>query len=239
MDKAMRKLFVTDLDGTILYHHREAHEDEVEVELSKGRNISVMDKKLHDIFKNNPEDILIISSRNVAQCRRIDFFNNFKVMMANNGATLIIDGEVDETWEFESRQMIDAETRKILNCLFEEMNRHVGKSVVYTNNMYVSYKGKDVAEINEFAEKIVGDKLEIFKDADKIDAVPKKLTKEASLKRYIERYKLKTDSIVSFGDSVQDAKLASIVDECHIDTDGRQDLGKIFAEIYEKEHSNK
>ena len=116
-------LLFTDLDGTLIRSYRRKFDDDVIcVERHRDREFSFISSKklelLHNLIKNDNVLVIPITTRSEAEYRRIKIPDeSFKYALIDNGARLLVDGEIDEEWEKAGyKYFYDAEESEIAEC---------------------------------------------------------------------------------------------------------------------------
>ena len=97
----MKKIFVSDLDNTLIHSHKKRRVDDICVELYDGHEQSFISSKALALLKKISEKILFVpvTTRSIAQYRRIFWTEDFRPRYAvvANGAYLL-DGERQENF---------------------------------------------------------------------------------------------------------------------------------------------
>lgn len=198
-------LLFTDLDGTLIRsYRRKFDEDVICVERHKGREFSFISSKklelLHSLIKNDNVLVIPITTRSEAEYRRIKIPDvNFKYALIDNGARLLVNGEIDEEWEKESKKMTVTigEPFKTIDGFLAYASKQPDKGFNLPNGVDLIQNGK------------------------KYYAIPKGLDKGSA----IERFKAITDGvIIAAGDSELDEAMRGYADKFFLVTNREPDV---------------
>ena len=112
-------IFFTDLDNTLIYSHRhQLPENKVPVEWIGEKTQSFMTQRAYSYFSSLSDlEIIPVTTRSVEQYMRLqNLATRFgcRYALVCNGAVLIKDGVVDETWMRESQKIADGEMAEVL-----------------------------------------------------------------------------------------------------------------------------
>lgn len=116
----MKKIFATDLDGTVIYSKQYDFEtDKIQVE-THNQYESYMNKRLYDSLKTTNQIVpfVPITTRNLDQYERIQLPIVPKYALVLNGAMLLVDGKIDDKWLSESIQLAKPFMTELYNAMF-------------------------------------------------------------------------------------------------------------------------
>ena len=107
-----RILFASDLDNTLLISHRNRQEGDICVEHNQGIEQSFMTRRVIEILRQLSKmvDFVPITTRSLRQYKRIQWPKGCepKLAVVANGALLLRQGEVDESWSQQIRPAVDS-----------------------------------------------------------------------------------------------------------------------------------
>ena len=143
-------LLFTDLDGTLIRSYRRKFDDDVIcVERHRDREFSFISSKklelLHNLIKNDNVLVIPITTRSEAEYRRIKIPDvSFKYALIDNGARLLVDGEIDEEWEKESKKMAVTigEPFKMVDGFLAYANKHPNNEFIVPDGVDLVQNGK-------------------------------------------------------------------------------------------------
>lgn len=106
------KLFISDLDNTLIYSYRhEIGEEKVLVETKDGKELSFMSRYSYELLDkiNSMICFMPITTRSVEQYARVMLSSRWKpgLALAANGGVLLQNGEPDREWYAESLRIIN------------------------------------------------------------------------------------------------------------------------------------
>ena len=114
----MKNILCVDMDNTIIYSYKhDIGEKKLNVELYNGREISFISERTYSLLKEVNDKMLIVptSTRTEEQYRRINLhIGAIPYALVCNGGVLLVNGERDKEWYYESLKMI-AESRPQLD----------------------------------------------------------------------------------------------------------------------------
>jgi hydroxymethylpyrimidine pyrophosphatase-like HAD family hydrolase len=211
------KIFMTDLDGTIIYSDRhEFHADKVPVDSYNG-HASYMNKRLYDSLDefNKMVPFIPITTRSLDQYERIKLpiVPNYALVL--NGAILVTDGHIDDNWLAESRYIIK-DCQKQMNYAKDIIESaaeifHISK-MQYINQFFIFAKTDCPNElVNLLNHSIDLKKLDVYNKKNKVYVLPKQLSKGNAVTRLKKRLNVKY--VMAAGDSEMDIPMLKIADE--------------------------
>lgn len=211
------KIFMTDLDGTIIYSQRhEFNAEKIPVDNYKDY-IAFMNKHLYDSLDvfNKKVPFIPITTRTLDQYERIKLpiIPNYALVL--NGAMLIKDGKIDGDWLDESRRIItnyQSEmdlANKIIESLIDAF--HISK-MQYVNQFFIFVKTEYPKELIELLKRNLDlSKLDLYNKKSKVYVLPKPLSKGNALIRLKRR--LHSNYVIAAGDSDMDIPMLNIANE--------------------------
>lgn len=215
------KVFASDLDQTLIYSNRwiEGREDKVkciEIYDEKPLSFMLLDeieklKKIDEVYNFIP-----ITTRTRSQYERIKLPVNPKYAVVANGATILIDGEVDTIWEAHiknglEKSMSTADMKERLSELLNLQGvlrlRDADGLFLYMITDINSFDRQILKEYEAFVESGL---WSIHDQGKKVYFVPKVITKGAALNylKVLNSY----EYVVSAGDSDLDESMKEVSD---------------------------
>lgn len=211
------KILCTDLDNTIIYSYR--HDIGLEkrnVEIYKGREISFITNKTHELLKKVQKEYLVVptTTRTIEEYKKIDLeIGDIKYALTCNGGILLINGERDNDWYMESKRLINdsiADICMAIEYLREDKRRKF--DLRFIEELFVFTKcSNPIDVVNELKEKLNTNKVEVFNNREKVYVVPVNLSKGIAIKRL--RKRLESDVIIAAGDSEFDISMVEEADK--------------------------
>lgn len=212
----MMILLATDLDNTLIYSYKKESGQGVCVEYKEGKALSYIEQQAYGLLQNLPEtlELVPITTRSLEQYRRIRLYQD-KIphyALCTNGAVLLVDGEIDQTWLEESCAMI-AEELAILKTaqqlLAQDKEIYLAPRMV--DNIFVFAKSYNPQQsLKQLQEQINSEKIFLDQVGDKVYIFPKILDKGLGLRRLTKR--LTAHYIISAGDSAFDVPMLKMAD---------------------------
>lgn len=211
------KIFMTDLDGTIIYSKNyEFNADKICVDES-GSYLSFMNKHLYDNLAefNKQIPFIPITTRTLSQYERINLPIIPDYALVLNGAILLDHGRIDDDWLNKSRNMITKcqEEMDLAKRLIESVDiiYQIPKAQ-YVNNFFLFCKTLFAENlINLLSDNLDLDKVSIYNKRDKVYVIPKELEKGNALKRL--KAKLNSSYVMAAGDSQIDESMLKLADK--------------------------
>lgn len=201
----MKKLlFASDIDNTLMFSHRHKADTDICIEYLDGKEQGFVTKDTpHRLAEINAQcEFVPITTRSIAQYTRIHWPRGCvsRYAVAANGGVLLVDGQADEAWLRQSRELV----APWLEELERVQNSLAGKSEI--RNMYLvdglflfagCHKAEEAEQLREqYLEKTA---LDVELTGRKVYFFPPALNKGAALQRLRER--LGSEYIVCAGDS--------------------------------------
>lgn len=211
------KIFMTDLDGTIIYSkHYEFNAEKILVDSYKDYT-AFMNKHLYDsLYAFNKEIPFIpVTTRTLEQYERIKFPIVPSYALVLNGAMLIKDGKIDNDWLNESRYIVaDYKyemnmANKVIECVADSFD--ISK-FQYVNQFFIFVKTEYPNALIELLKRNLDlSKLDIYNKRSKVYVVPKPLSKGNALVRL--KKLLHSNYVITAGDSDIDIPMLSMADK--------------------------
>ena len=213
------RIFLSDLDNTIIYSYkRDIGNSKLTAEIYKGREISFITEHTYKAldFVNGKINFIPLTTRSIEQYKRISFNKIWspKFALSSNGGTLLINGSEDMEYKRETFKIIEPfveEMSEAENILINDSNRII--DVQRVDGLFVYTKSENPEETLKILENGLGEKgcgLRLFRNNQKIYAVPPPLNKGVALER-VKNY-LDCDFVISAGDSIFDVPMLNRAD---------------------------
>lgn len=202
-----RLLFASDLDNTLLFSFRYRQPDDRCVEWLDGQEQGFLTHTAIELLKQVCEtaQFVPVTTRSIAQYRRIVWPEGCAPTCAltTNGATRLINGEIDPVWQAESLAQLEP-WREELNRVQRILEAMPGEKRVYSVEDFYRYAAFDTpveaeACVREFPEQTG---LTVSVSGRKVYWFPPFLNKGTALERL--RTLEQAERILSAGDSVID-----------------------------------
>lgn len=224
------KLFVSDLDNTLIYsYRREIGPERRLVETLDGKELSFMTDRSHRLLSRLRERYCIVPSttRSLSQYRRICFFGGGdsaaadgwlpEYALTSNGGLLLRRGEIDEDWRRESHRLcMDAEDGLLLAEAVLAADPSVSHEIIRVDGFFVFTKSDDPEGTLELLDRKLRSagteqSVLLLRNGSKVYAVPAKLNKGMALVRL--RRLLDAEYVIAAGDSEFDIPMLLEADE--------------------------
>lgn len=215
----MKKIFTTDLDGTVVYSQNHTFTaDKTLVETHKDYT-AYMNTKLYDNLTEYNEKVpfIPVTTRALEEYQRIQFPIVPSYALVLNGAVLLKDGVVDESWTEASRNLIRNEVDELdrAQALIDAMNIKGQYPTIMSrqrDGFFIFVKTNYVSEtIQLLKEHLDMSKVDVYNKKSKIYVIPKSLSKGVAVKR-LKRL-LEVDYVIAAGDSDIDKPMLVAADE--------------------------
>lgn len=211
------KIFMTDLDGTIIYS--ESHEfnaDKILVD-KHGDYTAFMNKHLYDSLNefNKKVPFIPITTRTLNEYERIKLplIPNYALVL--NGAILVVNGHIDNDWLNESRRIImncQDEMNKAQKLIENIVDEFQISKLQYINQFFLFVKTPYPQELIKILRYNIDlTNVDIYNKKNKVYVLPKSLSKGNALMRLKKR--LNSKYIIAAGDSEMDISMLNIADE--------------------------
>ena len=212
----MKKILVAcDLDNTLIHSYKYRREDDICVEIFKGREQGFICKdavkKL--VLLNDKVEFIPITTRSIEQYQRIQWEKMVvpEYALTTNGAILLKNGVKDDVWLQESTRIVrkyQGELNRVLEFLEKEEEYIRCK---FVDGMYVFLYCKDGVDIakkvERYRERTI---LHVVSSGRKIYFLPPEFNKGEALCRLKERFL--PNYVVAAGDSEMDLPMMESAD---------------------------
>lgn len=211
--------FISDLDKTLVYSKCP---NNVCIEKKGTQNITYITKESVDIieqlFSDDSFCFIPCTLRSIEQTMRIDFIrnNNLKYIICDNGASIYINGELDNTWNNKIDKIISRDKICLLKNKLEKyaINNNINIKMIKTNrNSFITIIFNTEEELNQNIDRllsIVDNSFEIFKQGKKTYIIPRGLNKSIAVNYLKQIYNIQ--NIITSGDSSVDDKFVELGD---------------------------
>ena len=111
----MKKLFLTDIDNTLIYSYKHAKDGDVCVENIHDKPQGYMPVYAYENLARVGEafEVVPITTRSAEQYNRISFPLKIKHAVVANGGLLLCEGKVDEAWKKSVAEGIASSFKKV------------------------------------------------------------------------------------------------------------------------------
>ncbi len=208
-------LFACDMDNTLIHSSRLHKENDVNVEVYDGREISFMSPRsidlLNELLKSDKVDFLPVTTRSIAQFSRIQLPSEVDTALVCNGTILLKNGIPDEKWQ----ETAVAETGKYLPEMEQLCKKYeesgLFRTVKIVDGMFLFAARENRDGIEALAEKLSAETtLNLEVSGRKMYWFPPIANKGVSLKRYCEVFGY--ERVIAAGDSSIDYPMLNFVD---------------------------
>ena len=208
-------LFACDMDNTLIHSSRLYKENDINVEIYDGREISFMSPKavelLNKLLESDKVDFLPVTTRSIAQFSRIQLPSGVNTALVCNGTILLKNGMPDKKWQ----ETAIAETEEYLpemEQLYEKYKKSdLFRTVKIVDGMFLFAARENRDGIDELAEKLAKETtLNLEVSGRKMYWFPSIANKGISLKRYCETFGYA--KVISAGDSLIDYPMLDFSD---------------------------
>lgn len=209
------KLFLSDLDNTILYSYKHKATDDVCIEYNKGKEQGFMTSFSFDLFDRMIDNVCFIpvTTRSVEQYNRIQWPNGFspEYEVVVNGGILLENGVKNQEWYNASNneyQPYKDEIKALQEVLLSSDN-YIRCRIV--DELYLFAYCKDGVDAKQCAnDNSDSTQLNVIASGKKLYFFPPNINKGTALTRL--RDKLKPEIIISAGDSIIDIPMLEKAD---------------------------
>ncbi len=208
-------LFACDMDNTLIHSSRLYKENDINVEIYDGREISFMSPKaielLDKLLQSDKVDFLPVTTRSIAQFSRIQLPDSVNTALVCNGTILLKNGAPDEKWQ----ETAVAETEKYLpemeNLCRKYEESGLFRTVKIVDGMFLFAARENRDGIEALAEKLAAETtLNLEVSGRKMYWFTPIADKGVSLKRYCEKFGY--EMVVAAGDSSIDYSMLNLAD---------------------------
>lgn len=202
---AKRRVFLSDLDNTLIYSYKHNIGDEKTcVEIYQGREISFMTDRSYHLLKKVKEKVLLVpvTTRTREQYDRIDLgIGTPEYALVCNGGVLLVNGQEDEEWYENSLELIHESRRELVRGMrYLAEDEHVNFEIRNIRELFLFTKSaKPEESVRRLREGLDLSLVEVFSNGVKVYVLPKKLSKGRALQRFRER--IGAECVIAAGDS--------------------------------------
>lgn len=202
----MKVLFACDLDNTLIHSYKTRREDDICIEIYEGREQSFISPRAFELLKNfsTQIDFIPITTRSIAQYRRIFLANDFKTRFAvvTNGAYLL-DGDKQENFLYENVKPYESELKRQLALA----DKNIFTIARIVDESFLFLRCRDDIESDGIS---FDTKLTVQRTGKKIYLFPPRLNKGEALKLLIKKFS--PDKVIAAGDSEIDLPMLEVAD---------------------------
>lgn len=208
-------LFACDMDNTLIHSSRLYKENDINIEIYDGREISFMSPKaielLNKLLESDKVDFLPVTTRSIAQFSRIQLPGEVNTALVCNGTILLNGGVPDEKWQ----ETAITETEKYLPEMEQLCKKYeesgLFRTVKIVDGMFLFAARDNRDGIDELAEKLATETtLNLEVSGRKMYWFPQIANKGTSLKRYCETFGY--ERVIAAGDSSIDYPMLDFAD---------------------------
>lgn len=204
-----------DLDNTIIFSHRkELNTSKRVAELLNGVEQSYITERTFSFLSScRSISFVPVTTRTLQQYERvkgtIQSFNS-KYALILNGAILLKNGDVDDLWLNESRELVKDAIDE-MNKAATLLKRYCKKPLRYRDDFLIYSSAKEPKAIAEKIEKgIDSSRINVFFDSRKVYCAPLSMSKGNNVRRFSRYYQ--TNVTIGVGDSKNDLSMLESVD---------------------------
>lgn len=206
-----KTLFFADLDSTLIYSHRHAHDDScVWVEELHGHPQSFMTAKAYRYFSAqdwlNTVPLTTRTEKQYARLSGLADTMHWRDALICNGAILLTPDGADAGWRAESERLAAGDYAEL--CRMQQIAAHLaGADAVISAEPFLFYIRAEDAEALYHALKPQADltHLSVYRDKRKVYIVSRAMRKGNAAKRYAKR--IGAESFYAAGDSKFDLSM--------------------------------
>lgn len=234
-------IYFSDLDRTIICSKKLIKENEnpICIEYVDDKEISYISQDIiNKIDTLNSSKIFIpTTTRSIEQFKRINFKKfgiDFRYAITSNGACILKDGEILNSWNEQIDLLKENCTRldKLINdykdIFSKDIEPYINKFRIVEDNFFYIVLNKDITNINflnNFIQHLEKNGWTYFKNCSKVYFLPIGMTKENAIKFLIEN-EFKSSTFNALGDSNMDAGMLSMATKAYIPKHG--DISSTF-----------
>lgn len=205
-------IFATDLDGTMIFSHRQVIglEDELYcVEYYNGNPITYMTHSAIKMLKTLISKIFVIpvTTRSISQFERVEFFSTTEYAIADNGGVILHNGMILSEWDNYIKSILMKYDLKGTCELFSGLPSLILPPKI-VDGKFVFAKSDNIDLCREYLKCKLDSKIwQVSYQGKKVYAIPIEITKGNALK-YISKNLIHDNQlIVSAGDSNLDVSM--------------------------------
>ena len=207
------KLIFTDLDGTLIFSAAKKQPGDIVCEYKDGAEISCITARQAELLPRL-SGVIPVTTRSVEQYRRIRFPEGFspEYVLADNGGTLLINGEPDREWTENSLSIVGKCRQELERCRgVMENDRRRSFEVRLVDGMFLFTKSDSPAESLGLLKAAAGEQVSCFAVGAKLYAIPAEINKGGAAMRLAECI-APGCRMVCAGDSLMDVPLLKAAD---------------------------
>lgn len=209
------KLFLSDLDNTLLYSYKHRATDDVCIEYNKGKEQGFMTSYSFDLFNRMTDNVCFIpvTTRSIEQYNRIQWPKGFRpeYEVVSNGGILLENGIKSHEWYKESSDaysLYKDEIKALQDELLSSGNYIRCRTV---DELYLFAYCKDDVDAKQCAKDYSDTtQLKVIASGKKLYFFPPNINKGMALTKLRER--LNPELIISAGDSIIDVPMLENAD---------------------------
>lgn len=211
----MKKIFTTDLDGTVIYSEKHEFNSHKRLVETNGDYKAYMNEKLYSSLDEYNKQILFVpvTTRSIGQYRRINFPIVPRYALVLNGAILLKNGEIDKEWLCESYKMCEdyqddlLQAVKVVKCSGYKCS-HIDLYDIF----FLFIKTESPSSVFQLlCSQLNLNNVTVYRKNGKIYVIPKPMEKGMAVKRLKDRFDI--DFIIAAGDSDMDKSMLDIADK--------------------------
>ena len=226
----LEKVFITDLDGTVIYSHRRVGSTDNMTCVEKQPTYqSFMNTHLYKNIEQWSKEIPFIplTTRSEEEYHRIQFPFIPPYALVGNGAVLLKDGNRVIEWEQATAKLIEKEytqLKAIEKTVSDCLDLYNIRTMRIVEKSFLFIKSEESEQIESFIRQHCDmTNLTLYRYASKISIVPTMLEKGVAARRLREYLNIKT--IISAGDTDMDTSMLEYADKT-IECDVLKDIGE-------------
>ena len=216
----------SDLDRSIIYSKKFLKEDDqLDIEIYKGENISYISKDTVELIKKikNDSHFIPATTRTIEQFKRMNFKKyglDFKYVITSNGGNILIDGMIDREYKIliDEKLKSSSPISEVVN-LFEGYKSIEGilKFRVVEDLFFYIVIDEDIFDlknIEEFTNEIKILKWDCYISGRKIYFLPREIKKSTAIEYICDKFGYK--HTFAIGDSTMDRDMLEFCDYPYI-----------------------
>ena len=209
------KLFLSDLDNTLLYSYKHRATDDVCIEYNKGKEQGFMTSYSFDLFNRMTDNVCFIpvTTRSIEQYNRIQWPKGFRpeYEVVANGGILLENGIKSYEWYKESSDAYSLYKDEIKGLQDELLSSGNYIRCRTVDELYLFAYCKDDVDSKQCAKDYSDTtQLKVIASGKKLYFFPPSINKGMALTKLQE--KLKPELIISAGDSIIDIPMLEKAD---------------------------
>lgn len=215
-------IFATDLDRTIIHSSKfiQNRDDAICVEMLEGKEISYMSKRalllLDKLKQKNTLKIIPVTTRSIAQFKRIEPLQNLPFAITSNGGIILYYGEVLSPWNHKIKQLVERKVNEYhkIEDILVKYNSYLTRVPTLIDDIFFFTKVRE-NEKEEISSILEGElknlNWEFTIQGIKLYIMPKEISKENALK-FLREY-LNDNFLITAGDGKLDVGFLNMGNE--------------------------